>query len=138
MRIGIGRWLVSLVIGYAVASGLNWAVAEKYLNDVIKPGFGPLMRTNDSAQVGVIVAGFALLMVVLSLICALLRAPDRWWARGLVAGGLVSLSLFASYTFLSGWLNLPTREMCLTATADSVTIMIGALIITAVQDWRRA
>lgn len=138
MRIGIGRWFISLVMGYLVASGVNWAVAEKYLNDVIKPGFGTLMRTNDNAQVGVIVGGFALLMLVLSLVCALLRAPDRWLARGLVAGGLVSLALFGCYTFLSGWLNLPTREMCLTATADSLTVLLGALVMTAVQDWRRA
>ena len=86
MRVSLGRWLLSLLIGYGVASGLNWAVAEKLLNDIIRPGFGPLMRTNANAQVGVIVGGFALLMVVLSLICALLRAPDRWLPRGLAAG----------------------------------------------------
>ena len=136
MRVSLGRWLLSLLIGYVVASGLNWAVAEKFLNDIIKPGFGPLMRTNANAQVGVIVGGFALLMVVLSLICALLRSPDRWLPRGLVAGGIVSLGLFATYTFLSGWLNLPTREMCLTATADSITVIIGALVMTRIQDWR--
>ena len=109
MRVSLGRWLLSLLMGYVVASGLNWAVAEKFLNDIIKPGFGPLMRINANAQVGEIVGGFALLMVMLSLICALLRAPDRW---------------------------LPTREMCLTATADSFTVIIGALLMTRIQDWR--
>lgn len=138
MRVSVGRWLVSLVLGYLVASAVNWAVAEKYLNAVIKPGFGDLMRTNSTAQVGVIVGGFALLMLVLSLTCALLRAPDRWLPRGLVAGALVSLGLFAAYTFLSGWLALPTREMCLTASADSLTVILGAVVMTFVQDWRRA
>lgn len=136
MRVSLGRWLLSLLVGYIVASGLNWAVAEKFLNDIIRPGFGPLMRTSANTQVGVIVGGFALLMVVLSLVCALLRAPDRWLPRGLAAGGIVSLGLFAAYTFLSGWLNLPTREMCLTATADSITVIIGALVMTRIQDWR--
>lgn len=136
MRVSAVRWLLSLLVGYVVASGLNWAVAEKFLNDIIKPGFGPLMRTGETTQVGVIVGGFALLMFVTSLLCALLRAPERWLPRGLVAGGLVSLGLFAAYTFLSGWLALPTREMCLTATADSITVIIGALIMTRIQDWR--
>jgi uncharacterized membrane protein YuzA (DUF378 family) len=135
MRAGLGRWLLSLLIGYIVASGLNWAIAGKFLNDIIKPGFGPLMRTSANTRVGVIVGGFALLMVVLSLVCALLRAPDRWLPRGLAAGGIVSLGLFAAYTFLSGWLDLPTREMCLTATADSFTVIIGALVMTRIQDW---
>jgi hypothetical protein len=135
MRVSLGRWLLSLVLGYVVASALNWAVAEKFLNDIIRPGFGGLMRTQANTQVGVIVGGFALLMVVLSLLCALLRAPERWLPRGLVAGGLVSLTLFATYTFLSGWLNLPTRELCLTACADSITVIIGALVMTRIQDW---
>jgi hypothetical protein len=138
MRVGIGRWALSLLVGYVVTSGLNWAVAEKFLNEVIKPGFGPLMRSGASTQVGVIVGGFALLIVVLSVLCAALRAPQGWVARGLAAGGLLSLALFGAYTFLSGWLALPTREMCLTASADSATLLVGGLVIAFVQDWRRS
>ncbi len=134
MRVSLIRWLISFVIGYFIASGLNWFVAERFLNAIIKPGFGPLMRTGETTQVSVIVSGFALLMLIVSLLVALLRAPNGWLARGLGAGVLVSLLLFGAYTFLSGWLTLPTREMCLTATADSITLVIGAVIVAWVQD----
>jgi hypothetical protein len=130
------RWIASYVIGYFLASGLNWLVAEKLLNDIIKPGFGALMRTGESTNVSAIVWGFALLMLVVTLVTGLLRTPQHWAARGLTAGALVSLLLFGVYVFLSGWLALPTREMCLTAAADSVTILIGALVVAFVQAYR--
>jgi hypothetical protein len=140
MRVSWGRWLFSFVIGYVVASGSNWFVAERFLNPIIKAGFGDLMRTGGTTTAGDITnisAGFALLMLIVSLLVALLRAPDAWAKRGLTAGVLVSLALFGVYTFLSGWLTLPTREMCLTASTDSVTIILGAVLMAYIQDWRQ-
>jgi hypothetical protein len=129
-----GRWIASLVVGYVVTSALNWFVAEKFLNDLIRPGFGALMRDRSDTQVGVLVGGFALPVLVTCILCALIRAPQGWVGRGLTAGGLVSLaSFFGSYTFLSGWLRLPTGTLCQTAIADSLTVIFGALVMAYIQ-----
>ena len=132
------RWIASLLVGYVFTSGLNWFVAEKILNPIIKPGFGPLMRDATDTQVVVLVAGFALPVIAVAWLCAWLARPDGWIGRGLTAGGIVSMaSFFGSYTFLSGWLRLPTGVMCTTAIADSITVMLGALLIAWIQQGGR-
>ena len=132
------RWITSLLVGYVFTSGLNWFVAEKILNPIIKPGFGSLMRDATDTQIGVLVAGFALPVFAVACLCALLARPSGWIGRGLTAGGLISLaSFFGSYTFLSGWLRLPTGVMCTTAIADSITVMLGALVIAWIQQGGR-
>jgi hypothetical protein len=128
------RWIASLLAGYVFTSGLNWFVAEKILNPIIKPGFGPLMRDATDTQVGVLVAGFALPVLVVAWLCAWLGRPNGWVGRP----SLVSLaSFFGSYTFLSGWLRLPTGVMCTTAIADSATVILGALLIAWIQQGGR-
>ena len=132
------RWLVSLVVGYFFTSGLNWFVAEKILNPIIKPGFGPLMRDATDTQIGVLVAGFALPVLAVAIFCAWVQSPRSWWLRGLAVGGVVSLStFFGAYTFLSGWLRLPTATLCTTAIADSLTILCGAVLIAWIQQGGR-
>lgn len=134
-----GRWLASVVVGFFVTSGLNWFTAEKILNPMIKPGLGDLMRNAETTQIGVLTGGFALIVAVLAAFLALVREPAHWAKRALLVGGLLSLaSFFGTYTFLSGWTALPTAEMCRTAIADSVTVMLGALVIAFVQDYGRA
>jgi hypothetical protein len=133
-----GRWLASYLVGLVVTSGLNWFTAEKILNPMIKPGLGPLMRDAGSTQIGVLTGGFALLVAVLAAFLVLVREPAHWASRALVVGGLLSLgTFFGSYTFLSGWTALPTAEMCRTAIADSITVVVGALVIAFVQDYGR-
>ena len=132
------RWITSFVVGYVFTSGLNWFVAEKILNPIIKPGFGPLMRDATDTQVGVLVAGFVLPVLAVAWLCAWLARPAGWMGRGLAAGGIVSMaSFFGSYTFLSGWLRLPTGVMCTTAIADAATVMLGALVIARIQQGGR-
>ncbi len=128
------RWITSFVVGYFFTSGLNWFVAEKILNPIIKPGFGSLMRDATDTQVGVLIAGFVLPVLAVAWLCAWLARPTGWIGRGLTAGGIISMaSFFGSYTFLSGWLRLPTGVMCTTAIADSITVMLGALVIAWIQ-----
>ena len=69
----------------------------------------------------------------------LLERPRAWWARGLLAGGVVSLTtFFGAYSFLSGWSNVALRPLLITACADSVTVIVGALVIAAIQGSRRS
>lgn len=128
------RWTASLLIGFVFTSGLNWFVAEKILNPIIKPGFGDLMRDASDTQIGVLTAGFALPVLAVAWLCAWLEKPRAWLARGLAAGGIVSMTtFFGAYTFLSGWLRLPTGVLCTTAIADTITVMLGALLIAWIQ-----
>jgi hypothetical protein len=128
------RWVASLLIGFVFTSGLNWFVAEKILNPIIKPGFGDLMRDASDTQIGVLTAGFALPVLAVAWLCAWLEKPRGWLARGLTAGGIVSMTtFFGAYTFLSGWLRLPTGVLCTTAIADTITVVAGAVLIAWIQ-----
>jgi hypothetical protein len=128
------RWTVSLLAGFVVTSGLNWFVAEKLLNPIIKPGLEGLMRTGGDTRVGVLTGGFALIVVVVAVLTAIVRVPVHWLGRGVAVGALVSAAaFFGAYTFLSGWMYLPTGEMCRTAIADSLTLIVGATVISFIQ-----
>jgi hypothetical protein len=134
VRVSAGRLLASLVIGFIVTSGLNWFVAEQLLNPVIKPGLGALMRTGANTNVAVLTGGFALIVVVLGVLLTLVARPVHWAARGAVVSLLLSLAaFFGTYTFLSGWTVLPTAEMCLTAIADTATVVVGGMLMAFVQ-----
>ncbi len=132
------RGVTSLVAGFVVTSGLNWFVAEKFLNPIIKPGLAGLMRSGGDTQIGVLTGGFALIVAVVAVLTAIVRVPRHWLARGLAVGALVSAAaFFGAYTFLSGWMYLPTAVMCRTAIADSLTVVVGAVIISFIQRYRR-
>lgn len=132
------RWIASLVLGFFVTSGLNGFVAWKVLNPMIKPGLGALMRSGGDTQVGVLTGGFALIVAVVAVLTAIVRVPEHWLPRGVAVGALVGLaSFFGAYTFLSGWMYLPTAEMCRTAIADSLTLIVGAVFISFIQHYRR-
>jgi hypothetical protein len=133
-----GRWLASLLLGFVFTSGLNWFVAEKLLNPMIRPGLGALMRTGGDTRVAVLTGGFALIVAVLAVLVAIVRVPGGWLARGVAVGGLLSAAaFFGTYTFLSGWTVLPTAEMCRTALADTATVIAGAVLISFVQGYGR-
>ncbi len=131
------RWAGSLLAGFVFTSGLNWFVAEKILNPIIKPGLGGLMRTGGDTQIGVLTSGFALIVAVVAVLTAIVRVPTHWLTRGAVVGLLVSAAaFFGAYTFLSGWMYLPTGVMCLTAIADTGTVVLGAVLISFIQHFR--
>lgn len=128
------RWIASLGIGYAFTSALNWLVAEQFLNPRIAPAFGELMREGSDTRVGVLVGGFFLPVLAVAWLCAWLERPRGWAMRGLAAGGIVSMTtFFGAYTFLSGWLRLPTATLCVIAIADSITVVLGAVLIAGIQ-----
>ena len=132
------RWIGSLLAGLVVTSGLNWFVAEKFLNPLIKPGLDGLMRTGADTQIGDLTGGFALIVTVIAILTAIVRVPAHWLGRGVAVGALVaSAAFFGAYTFLSGWMYLPTAEMCRTAIADSLTVIVGATLISFIQHFRR-
>jgi hypothetical protein len=130
------RWALSLLAGFVVTTGLNWFVAEKILNPLIKPGLDGLMRTGGDTQVGVLTGGFALIVVVVAILTAIVRVPAHWLGRGVAVGALVSAAaFFGAYTFLSGWMYLPTATLCRTAIADSLTVVVGATLISFIQHY---
>jgi hypothetical protein len=133
------RLVLSFVVGYVVTSQLNWFVAEAWLNDYVTPMFAGFMRAGGDINLPAIIVGMMLPVLAATIVLALLERPRAWWARGLVAGGLVSLTtFFGAYSFLSGWGNVGLRPLMITACADTFTVMVGALVIAAIQGSRRA
>ncbi|HEU4530598.1 MAG TPA: hypothetical protein VFR59_05400 [Steroidobacteraceae bacterium] len=133
------RLAVSFIAGYIVTSQLNWLVAEKWLNAYVTPMFAGFMREGGDVNLAAIIIGMMLPVIAVTVVLALLERPRAWWARGLVAGGLVSLTtFFGAYSFLSGWGNVGLRPLMITACADSFTVIVGALVIAAIQGSRRS
>ena len=135
----LARLAVSFVVGYIVTSQLNWLVAEKWLNPYVEPMFEGFMREGGSINLPAILIGMMLPVLAVTIVLALLERPRAWWARGLVAGGLVSLTtFFGAYSFLSGWGNVGLRPLLITACADTFTVIVGALVIAAIQGSRQS
>ncbi len=133
----LARLAVSFVVGYIVTSQLNWLVAEKWLNAYVTPMFAGFMREGGDVNLPAIIIGMMLPVLAVTIVLALLERPRAWWARGLVAGGVVSLTtFFGAYSFLSGWGNVGLRPLLITACADAFTVIVGALVIAAIQGSR--
>jgi len=129
------RVLISFIVGFVVTSQLNWLIAERWLNPYVTPMFDGFMRTGSGINLPGIIIGMALPVVVVTVMLALMREPQRWWTRGLVAGSLVSLTtFFGAYSFLSGWGNVPMRPLMITAVADTISVLVGALVIARIQN----
>ncbi len=92
------------------------------MNRIIRPTLEDLIRSAGHTQIGVLRGGFALIVVVIAVLAALVRRPVHRLPRGLAVGALVSgAAYFGAYTFPSGWMYLPT----------------GAVVIRFMQDFRR-
>lgn len=137
LRISWTRFWSSFVIGFIVTSQLNWAVAEMILNPWAMPAFEGFMRNIDQTsglEIVKMVFGFMLPVLVVSVLLAMMDRPAGWLARALLVGSLVSLcSFFGVYTFLSGWGNVLWFPLMVTALCDTVTLLIGAVLIGFIQ-----
>ena len=133
------RFVLAYLAGFVVASNLNWAVAEVFLNPWAIPRFGGFMRMDaGGADIARMTVGFAIPLLVASILTATLPRPRGWAARSLWAGCLVSLGgFFGTYTFISGWGNVPWFPLMATAVCDTVTLIAGVLLTGFIQQWRR-
>ena len=131
------RFWLSFLIGFLITSQLNWAVAELILNPWAMPAFEGFMRTAETTS-GIhilkMVFGFMLPVFVTAWFMATLQQPQGWLNRALLVSLLVSLSsFFGVYTFVAGWGNVLWFPLMVTALCDTVTLMIGAVIIGYLQ-----
>jgi hypothetical protein len=129
------RFLLAYLAGFLVASNLNWAVAGLFLNPWAIPRFEGFMRMNaGGADIARMTVGFAIPLLVAATLIATLPRPAGWAARSAWSGWLVSLGgFFGTYTFISGWGNVPWLPLMVTAVADTITLIAGALLIGFIQ-----
>jgi len=130
------RWpriLLATIIGFLIASNLNWAIAAFVLNPWATPLFDGFMRMGDDGASGINITKMTLgflphLLVSVSLLIVLPQ-PSSWPVRAIVATLLVCVPAFyATYTFLSGWGNVNWVPLMGAATADTLCIGIGTLV----------
>lgn len=133
------RFILAYLAGFLVASNLNWAVAEMILNPWAIPRLGGFMRMDaGGADIARMTVGFAIPLLVAATLVATLPRPRGWAARSIWAGWLVGLAgFFGTYTFISGWGNVPWWPLMVTAVCDTVTLIAGTLVIGFLQRWRR-
>jgi hypothetical protein len=138
MSITWTRFVVTFVVGFLVTSNLNWAVAELILNPWAIPAFEGFMRGSEAgggANIAKMVFGFMLPLLVAAILMATLARPSHWAVRALWAGFLVSLaSFYGTYTFISGWGQVPWWPLMVTATCDMAAVLVGVLLIGYLQN----
>jgi hypothetical protein len=78
--------------------------------------------------------GFAIPLLVAATLTATLARPRGWAARAAWSGWLVGLgAFFGTYTFISGWGNVPWWPLMVTAVCDTGTLIAGTLLIGFIQ-----
>jgi hypothetical protein len=138
-----GRFAWTFLVGYFVASQLNWGIAEWLLNDWAMPRFDGFMRVGENASnganIGKMVVGFLLPQFVTCLLAASLAWPAGFAARAIYAALLVGgAGFFGTYTFLSGWGNVNWVPLMGAAVADTGCLIVGALIAGSLQQLGRS
>lgn len=138
LNVPLSRFTWTFIVGFLVASNLNWAVAELVLNPWAIPRFDGFMRTGSEAGTGLTVlklsVGFMLPLLLAAVLTASLSRPAGWLARALVTALLVSMaSFYGTYTFISGWGNVGWWPLMVTATCDLLTLMAGTVLIAWLQ-----
>ena len=141
LSVGIPRFIGSFIVGYLIASQLNWGIAEFFLNDWAAPRLDEFMRTGSMAASPASIAklsfGFMIPLFVIAFLQATMIRPTSWVAKALFVATLISLaSFYGTYTFISGWGNVNWTPLMLIATADLLCMIVGALVIGFLQQWR--
>jgi hypothetical protein len=141
LNVSVSRFLLTFLVGYIVASQLNWGIAEFVLNEWAMPRLDGFMREGQMAASGANISkltfGFMLPLLVIALLQAAMVRPISWVARALLLAVLISIAAFyGTYTFISGWGNVNWAPLMVVATADMVCMIVGALIIGFLQQWR--
>ena len=131
------RLALSFLVGYFVASNLNWGIAEVLLNPWAMPRFDGFMRQGEAAggvNVVKMVVGFLVPQFVAVLLAASLTRPAGWAARAVYASLLVGAAgFFGTYTFVSGWGNVNWVPLMAAALADTSCLVVGNLIAGRLQ-----
>ena len=126
------RLTLSFLVGYFVASNLNWGIAAVLLNPWAMPRFDGFMRVGEAAggiNIVKMVVGFLIPQFVAVLIAASLSRPAGWAARAVYASLLVGAAgFFGTYTFVSGWGNVNWVPLMAAAVADTSCLIVGSLI----------
>lgn len=141
LNVSVPRFLLTFLAGYIVASQLNWGIAEFVLNEWAMPRLDGFMREGQMAasvaNISKLTFGFMLPLFVIALLQAAMVRPISWVARALLLAVLISIAAFyGTYTFISGWGNVNWAPLMVVATADMVCMIVGALIIGFLQQWR--
>ena len=141
LNVSVPRFILTFLGGYVVASQLNWGVAEFVLNEWAMPRLDGFMREGQMAASGANISkltfGFMLPLFVIALLQAAMVRPVSWVARALMLAVLISVAAFyGTYTFISGWGNVNWAPLMVVATADMVCMIVGALVIGFLQQWR--
>ena len=143
LNIPVSRFIWTFIVGFLVTSMLNWAVAELILNDWAMPQFDGFMRTLETGgadpwNIVRMTVGFMGPFFVVAWLQASLTTPESWAVRAVFLGLLVSLGAFyGTYTFISGWGNVHWWPLMVTATCDTATMVVGALLIGFLQRGRQ-
>jgi hypothetical protein len=141
LNVSVPRFILTFLGGYIVASQLNWGIAEFVLNEWAMPRLDGFMREGQMAASGANISkltfGFMLPLFVIALLQAAMVRPVSWTARALMLAVLISTAAFyGTYTFISGWGNVNWVPLMVIATADMFCMIVGALIIGFLQQWR--
>jgi hypothetical protein len=133
------RFVLAYLAAFFVASNLNWAVAELFLNPWAIPRLDGFMRMDaGGADIARMTVGFAIPLLVAAILVATSPQPQHWVGRSVRAGMLVSIAaFFGTYTFISGWGNVPWWPLMVTALCDTVTLVAGTLLCGFLMAWRR-
>lgn len=134
------RFILTFVVGYVVASLLNWGLAELLLNDWAAPQMDGFMRAGDDAASGAsifkLTFGFMVPLLVIATFQELLVKPASWAARATLIAVLVSAAAFyGTYTFIAGYGNVNWFPLMGFAAADTICMVIGALVIGFLRQW---
>ncbi|MSR10018.1 MAG: hypothetical protein EXR82_10970 [Gammaproteobacteria bacterium] len=133
------RLLWTFLVGYFVASNLNWGIAAFLLNPWAMPRFDGFMRVGEAAggiNIVKMVVGFLLPQFVAVLLAASLSKPSGWAGRATYASLLVGIAgFFGTYTFLSGWGNVNWVPLMAAAVADTSCLILGTLITGYLQQF---
>jgi len=143
LNISTSRFILTFIVGFLIASNINWGIAEVFLNEWAIPRHDGFMRTGtlgaQSGNLAKILIGFMLPLFVIAFLQASLDKPAAWPATSKISTALVCLAAFyGTYPFLSGWGNVNWWPLMVTATCDSVSMLAGALLIGFMQQWRKA
>lgn len=141
LGVSVPRFLLSFAVGYIVASQLNWGMAELFLNDWATPRLDGFMRTGSMAASPANIAklsfGFMFPLLVIAFLQAAMVRPASWMLKAVNLAVLISFGAFyGTYTFISGWGNLDWVPLMVIATVDTICMLVGALVIGFLQQWR--
>jgi len=141
LSVTVPRFLLSFVAGYVVASQLNWGIAEFFLNDWAAPQLEGFMRSGSTAASSENIAklsfGFMFPLLVIAFLQAAMVRPASWTGKALSLSVLISFaSFYGTYTFISGWGNVDWVPLMVIATVDMSCMIVGALVIGFLQQWR--